>query len=155
VIGWLAALVALAGPAVSHATMAVPDGLPVGSIIVYSQSGFIINDLPLQVEFDVPLAGTLHVQLLDVGLTAPFESLSFLLTSGSSVLADLGAPQTLSFELSSPGRLFGFINGDPQEVGAYLLQVSITPVPLPAAALLLLSGLAGFVPLIRHRRSES
>lgn len=157
--GVLAALAVSIAPRIGEAAMTVPGGLPAGSTIVFSQSGFISNTVPLSVEFDVPWAGTLSVQLIDLRLPEAFECLTFLLTTGSSLLANVTASETVSFELASPRRLFGFLNGDPQgpmNVGAYLLQVSVVPagpvVPLPAGIWLLLSGVAGLAPWIRSRR---
>jgi hypothetical protein len=153
-MGLLIAMAALAAPRVSAADMVAPQGLPSGSIVVFSQSGFIANTLPLKVEFDVPFGGTLSVELIDLGLPQPFESLTLLLTTGSTILADIRGPGLFSFELGSPSHLFGFLSGDPQgalNVGAYLVQVGVTPVPLPAAAWLLLSALGGLGLMFRRR----
>jgi hypothetical protein len=150
---------ALAAPRLSEATMVLPAATPVGSTLVFSQSGFL-SDVPLPVDFDVPTAGLLTVDLTDLGLPRPFECLTFLLTSGSSVLGEVVAGTPFTLQLAAPQRLFGFLQGDPQgplNRGAYLLQVSVHPavVPLPAAAWLLLSALGGFSFLLKHSRSRS
>jgi len=157
---WLAfvAAVALASPLSSRADSVLP-GLPAGSILVFSQSGFISNPLPLQTQFDIPFAGTLTIQLIDLAWPEKFSSLSFMMTSGSGVVAQLDAPGAFSFQLDSPGRFFGFLTGQTQgamHAGTYLLQMSLLqltqPVPLPAALWLLMSGIVG-IGMLRRQAS--
>jgi hypothetical protein len=148
---WLAVLAALLFVAAPRAGQA-DTVLPAGSTVVFSQSGFISGLPPLMSEFDIPFTGTLTIQLVDLGWPE-FASLSFMMTSGHGVLAQLDAPGTFTYELDAPGRFFGFLTGEPQPhdgllAGSYLLQISMVsspsqPVALPAAIWLLLSGLVG------------
>src|SRR5262245_28545968 len=160
----LLVVLALAAPAISRADP-IPV-LPAGSTLVFSQSGFISNEIPLQTQFDIPFAGTLTIQLIDLTWPEKFSSLSFIMTSGHEVLAKLDAPGTITYELDAPGRFFGFLSagaegamslaGEAMLPGTYLLQMSLQqlsepqPVALPAALWLLVSGMLG-IGMFRRR----
>jgi len=52
-----------------------------------------------------------------------------------------------SFKVNQAGSYYALVSGTAQgalNMGLYSLKVDFAPVPLPAAAVLLLSGLAGF-----------
>jgi hypothetical protein len=95
--------------------------------------------------------GTVSVSLVDLGWPGFMGSLSFAATTSTSLLAQLAAPGATSFDIAGPGTYFATVYGvaDPNfGSGLYSLNLSYAPVPLPAAAVLLASGLA----LIRRRR---
>ncbi len=107
--------------------------------------------LPFFVSPDMP-GGTVSVTLTDLGWPGLMSSLSFAASTSTSLLAQLAASGTTSFEVSGAGTYFATVYGvaDPQfGSGLYSLNLSYSPVPLPAAALLLASGLA----LLARRRA--
>ena len=122
--------------------------------------------MPLQTQFDIPFAGTLTIQLIDLTWPEKFSSLSFMMTSGHEVLAKLDAPGTITYQLDAPGRFFGLLSAGAQGAmslaeeamapGTYLLQMSLQqltqpqPVALPAAIWLLMSGVIG-IGMMRRR----
>jgi hypothetical protein len=107
----------------------------------------------------IPLAGTVTITLRDLQWPDPFTTLSLALTDSRSSLAQLAAPGALTFDVSSPGQYFAFVFGQAQgalNMGLYSIHVSlapsVAPVPLPAAAWLMLSGFAGLLSLRRRLR---
>lgn len=103
--------------------------------------------------FEVSGAGTVSVTLTDLGWPAQFSTLSFAALSSTTVLTQLSTPGSLTFELTGAGKYFAAVYGvaDPAfGVGIYSLNLSYAPVPLPAAPLLLISGL-GLLTLARKR----
>lgn len=97
--------------------------------------------------FEVSGPGTVSVTLTDLGWPGSFSTLSFAALSSTTLLAQLTAPGTLTFQLTGAGKYFAAVYGvaDPAfGVGLYSLNLSYAPVPLPAAPLLFVSGLALF-----------
>jgi hypothetical protein len=106
--------------------------------------------------FIVPVGmqgGVLTVTLADLAWPGFMNSLSFAATTSTSLLAQLDAPGSVRFGLDSAGTYFATVYGiaDPNfGSGLYSLNLSYSPVPLPAAAWLLISGFA----LVRTRRRK-
>jgi len=99
--------------------------------------------------------GILTVTLADLGWPGLMNSLSFAASTSTSLLAQLAAAGSVSFDLANAGTYFATVYGvaDPRfGSGLYSLNLSYAPVPLPAAAWLLASGL---VLLRTHRRKET
>ncbi len=112
--------------------------------------------LPFVIAGGMP-AGMVTVTLQDLGWPGLFSSLSFAASTSTSLLAQLAEPGRMSFSVNGAGNYFATVYGvaDPNfGSGLYSLNLKYSPVPLPAAAWLLLSGLA-LLPrkTNRHQRS--
>ncbi|MEO8019357.1 MAG: hypothetical protein ABI769_16220 [Pseudomonadota bacterium] len=98
--------------------------------------------------FIVPVGmqgGILTVTLADLAWPGAMDSLSFSAATSTSLLAQLAAPGTVRVGLDAAGTYFATVYGvaNPNVgSGLYSLNLSYSPVPLPAAAWLLMSGLA-------------
>jgi len=113
--------------------------------------------------FEITAAGTYTVTLTDFAFPDPFQSLALAITSATATLALLTEPGSFDLVLDGPMQLFALVFGVPNEesgVGLYGVNIVLArnggggePVPLPASAWLLLSGLAAAFRLNRARRT--
>ncbi len=109
--------------------------------------------------FQAPGPGTLSVEITNVDWPQMLSSLSFMATNGSQVLASWSdtvsqSQGSLSFQVAG-GRYFADIMataGGTLDLGVYSLCIQFkptSPVPLPATAVLLLTGLLAALVLRR------
>ncbi|HVY81211.1 MAG TPA: VPLPA-CTERM sorting domain-containing protein [Steroidobacteraceae bacterium] len=130
---------------------------------VLAQTGLISGSQSFVFSLNAPSAGTFSVQLQDLAWPDRLASLSFAATTATSVIDrlavsanDLVAEST--FKVNHGGSYYALVSGTAQgafDMGLYSLKVDFAPVPLPAAAWLLLSGFVGFVATQRKRHVAS
>jgi len=129
---------------------APPDAVPLlpGAENAIARTGMLVGTQSIVLPFYVPAGmpgGTVSVTLTDLAWPGLMSSLSFAASTSTSWLAQLDAPGSTSFAIAGAGTYFATVYGvaDPNfSSGLYSLNLSYAPVPLPAAAWLLASGLA-------------
>lgn len=104
-------------------------------------------------ELDLTTPGTLSVSLTDLDWPSALNALSFTLFDATHVVGTQGSG-TWTFDIASPSTLFASVFAAPDssaKAGLYNVQISYlataAPVPLPATAWFLLSGVAGLAAL--------
>lgn len=125
---------------------------------VLAKTGLISGSQSFVFAMDAPTAGTFNVQLQNLAWPDRLSTLSFAASTATAVVNRFDLGNSLisesTFKVSHGGSYYALVSGTAQgalDMGLYSLKVNFTPVPLPAAAWLLLSGLAGFVVTQRKR----
>jgi hypothetical protein len=101
--------------------------------------------------------GYVTVRLTDIEWPQALQSVSLLVTDLNGLWYKVDGetdPNGLTFSLNGAANLFVAVfarSTDKYSPGLYHLQASFAPVPLPAAAWLLLSGLGGLAAFRRKR----
>ena len=94
---------------------------------------------------DVPGAGQVEVRLQDLDFPELAGALSFAIVDGGTVLGVLDGPGSFLLDVDGPRSLFAYayaVGAPGVSAGSFHVNVDhLTPVPLPAAAWLLLAGL--------------
>jgi hypothetical protein len=105
-------------------------------------------------DLNLTTPGTLTIELDDLNWPAMLDTLSFSLTDTQHVLKTFIASKTdlkntWTFDVNTAGTLYGVFFAQPSasaKAGMYYANISysnVAPVPLPAAAWFLMSGIAG------------
>lgn len=126
--------------------------------VIYDGSAFMQGTQSFQQTFNLISAGTLTVTLTNQTWPTQLANLSLLLSTASGPVGPSMGAGTESFQVGAgliTAQWFGTAQG-PLDTGVYSLAIqfapSMAPVPLPASAVLLLSGL-GLLLLQRRRNS--
>ena len=121
---------------------------------VLDDVGFITGNTTISTAFSITASGTYTVTLTDLLFPDPFQSLALAITSATTTFGTLTAPGSIDVVLDGPMQLFALVFGMPDThsgVGLYGVNVVLSggggsePVPLPAGAWLLLSGLSALL----------
>ncbi len=119
------------------------------------------------ISFDTDSAGTVTAMVSTLPFPTPLASLSFSVTNQADTLASFAAtsmsgPQVETFQVDGAGTYFAHITAtagaSALNLGVYSVIMTFTPVPLPAAAGLLLIGIFVVLALrstLRAPRNES
>jgi hypothetical protein len=156
-------LAKLAGWAALLAWSVVASLAHADSVLV-SDTSLVSGSQSTVFAFQAPGAGTVTAEVTNVDWPQLLSSLSFVATSANQTMTSWSDPATqtsatLSFQVMGSGNYFADITasaGGPLDLGVYSLMITFTPaaspVPLPAAGWLLLSGALALVAWLRLRR---
>lgn len=128
-----------------------PGGTSIRTTQLVWGTSLAVNSLSL------PSAGIVSIKLTDIQWTETLDSLSLLITDLDNLWTRHDGSGNLLINVSGPTQLFAavFARSQSGEVGVYNLQASFSPVPLPAAGWLLLSGLGALGVLRRKQAATS
>jgi hypothetical protein len=147
--GAIASQAAVLGGSPSLVTLEAPQIFTLGGSTLSIDRTELFSGTALQ-SFVLPIAvtsaGTVRVTLTDLTWPERLANLSFAATGSSQVLGRLDAPGVLSFAMAAAGNFSADVFGTPRgaaSMGLFSLHIDFAPVPLPAAAWLLLTGLTG------------
>jgi len=140
----------LAAMILGFGLLALPMTRASADTVLFDSSGFLQGTESFTQAFNLTSAGTLTVTLSNIAWPQQLASLNFLLSSANGTMGPEMSAGTYSFAIAAGGNVFaqwfGAAQG-PLNAGVYSLKIEFQPeaglpVPLPASALLLLSGLA-------------
>ncbi|MDX1696969.1 MAG: VPLPA-CTERM sorting domain-containing protein [Thiohalobacterales bacterium] len=100
--------------------------------------------------FDVEQAGIYEVELIDFEFPSPFDILALGIVQGVEPLGIGFGTGSFTFNVSTPGMLKAHLAAVPGVGGMGTCAFQIKAIPLPPAAMLLLSGLIGLVLVARR-----
>lgn len=133
-------------------TVTIDEGNPYQDVGFVGKKGIAETNV-----FEIALAGTYQATLTDFHFPEPFDVIQLIVTSATQEYGHLDAPGTFFFN-ADPGRYFLSLwgeTGSDFKLGLYGIEIAyvsnVAPVPLPPAALLLVSAL-GMLGLRAFRR---
>ena len=134
----------------------------VADTVLYDGSAFMRGTQSFSDTFNLTGPGTLTVTLSNVDWPQKLASLNFLLSTANGMMGPEMGAGTYSYNIAAGGNVFaqwfGTAQG-PLNAGVFSLEIDFQPlggmpVPLPASAVLLLSGLALLLWQRRARNTE-
>lgn len=156
----ISALALLAVASLAAAAVRAETVVPFDNVTLLQHTELVGGESGTALGFLVPKAGSVSVSLADLSWPEAFDSLSVMIVKGISVLGSLSGAGEFSFDATSPGKYFALVLSDAKgelDLGLYSLNIkfnSLTaPVPLPAAAWLLMAGVSGLGAVVRRRRA--
>lgn len=147
----------MASGAQAH-TVTIDEGNPYQDVGFVGKKGITETNV-----FEIALAGTYQATLTDFHFPEPFDVIQLIVTSATEEYGRLTAPGTFFFN-ADPGRYFLSLwgeTGSDFKLGLYGIEIAyvsnVAPVPLPPAALLLVSalGLLSMREYGKRRREEN
>jgi hypothetical protein len=120
--------------------------------IVYQDVDLVSNTTALSTPVTVTSPGSYRATLVDFEYPEPFEILALAVTQGGDALGMTLGTDSFVFDVAAPGTLMTHVKAVPGSggTGLYGYTLELLGVPIPAAAWLFLSGLAGISVVARR-----